>query len=265
MPRHVHRDRHAPRHHHHPAADFPALSRLWPAPPCDSVGLPMPRGRCARLTRRPRTGSLLDETLQVECPSEEPRRARRTLERAAPQDRHRRLARLRRDRVRARRRDRHQDARRRGHRQRRVARSPTRRSAAPTSPRRPTSRCSSQARDGDARPSTTPQFKAGVDDVVAQLEGARTPPRSGPRSPPATRARSPRTATSALVTFSIPGDDEQIDERVDASLAATAAAQRAHPDLRIEQFGDAQRRQGARRLARRRLPARGVPLASRSR
>ena len=44
---------------------------------------------------------------------------------------------------------------------------------------------------------------------------------------------------SALVTFSIPGDDDVDDERVDASLDATAAAQKAHPDLRIEQFGDA--------------------------
>ena len=44
---------------------------------------------------------------------------------------------------------------------------------------------------------------------------------------------------SALVTFKIAGDDDATEARVDATLAATAAAQRAHPDLRVEQFGDA--------------------------
>ena len=43
---------------------------------------------------------------------------------------------------------------------------------------------------------------------------------------------------SALVTFSLPDPEEGSDEIVDASLAATAAAQKANPDLRIEQFGD---------------------------
>ena len=48
-----------------------------------------------------------------------------------------------------------------------------------------------------------------------------------------------RDGRSALVTFKIPGDDDVAADRVDATLAATAAAQTAHPDLRIEQFGDA--------------------------
>ena len=70
---------------------------------------------------------------------------------------------------------------------------------------------------------------------------------------------------AALVTFSIPGDDDHDEQRVDATLAATAAAQKANPDLRIEQFGDASADKALERLARRRLQARGVPLASRSR
>jgi RND superfamily putative drug exporter len=41
------------------------------------------------------------------------------------------------------------------------------------------------------------------------------------------------------VTFKVPGDADQVAKRIDASLAATAAAQRAHPDLRVEQFGGA--------------------------
>ena len=39
------------------------------------------------------------------------------------------------------------------------------------------------------------------------------------------------------MTFKVPGDDEQVADRIDPSLATTAAAQRAHPELRIEQFG----------------------------
>ena len=44
---------------------------------------------------------------------------------------------------------------------------------------------------------------------------------------------------SALIEFEVPGDAEQAESRVDSSLAATAAAQRAHPGIRVEQFGDA--------------------------
>ncbi len=44
---------------------------------------------------------------------------------------------------------------------------------------------------------------------------------------------------SALLSFEIAGDDEQAADRVGATLAATAAVQRAHPDLRVEQIGGA--------------------------
>jgi RND superfamily putative drug exporter len=44
---------------------------------------------------------------------------------------------------------------------------------------------------------------------------------------------------SALLSFDIAGDDDQAVDRVGASLAATAAVQRAHPSLRVEQIGDA--------------------------
>ena len=135
---------------------------------------------------------------------------------------------------------------RQGHRRRRLPR------------RRPTSRCSSRARAtvkvGD------PQFTAAVDDVVARLEARRrASTRSSPRSPRATRARSPKDGRSALVTFEIPGDDDVADERVDATLAATAAAQKAHPDLRIEQFGDASADKAISARPRRRLQAGRVP------
>ena len=44
---------------------------------------------------------------------------------------------------------------------------------------------------------------------------------------------------SALVTFDLPGDDDASEKLVDGPLAAVKAAERAHPGLRIEEFGDA--------------------------
>ncbi len=44
---------------------------------------------------------------------------------------------------------------------------------------------------------------------------------------------------SALMELDIAGDDDQAEAKVDAILASVAAAQKAHPDLRIEEFGDA--------------------------
>ena len=48
-----------------------------------------------------------------------------------------------------------------------------------------------------------------------------------------------RDGHSVAVTFEIKGDSTQAESKVDSVLAATAAAQKAHPELRIEQFGDA--------------------------
>src|SRR5215207_4946604 len=48
-----------------------------------------------------------------------------------------------------------------------------------------------------------------------------------------------RDGHSVAVTFEIKGDSEQAEQKVDPVLAATAAAQKAHPELRIEQFGEA--------------------------
>src|SRR5256885_1159431 len=74
-----------------------------------------------------------------------------------------------------------------------------------------------------------------------------TPPRRPRRTPHVVDVTHPNHAKgqiakdgrSALVTFSIPGDDDATKARVDASLNTTAAAQAAHPQLRIAQFGDA--------------------------
>ncbi len=86
--------------------------------------------------------------------------------------------------------------------------------------------------------SSDPRFAAAVKDVTRRLEATRyvtdvqSPLRRGNEGQLSPDGR------SAVVTFKVPGDDEQVVDRIDPSLAATAAAQRAHPELRIEQFGD---------------------------
>ena len=82
-------------------------------------------------------------------------------------------------------------------------------------------------------------FTSAVGDVVRRLE--RAPHVKEVSSPYAkgNGGQLSRDGSAALVTFKLEGDSDMVDDRVGATLAATAAAQRAHPDLRIEQFGDA--------------------------
>src|SRR3954470_23283 len=84
---------------------------------------------------------------------------------------------------------------------------------------------------------TDPGFKAGVDDVVASLK--RAPHVTNVQDPFKNQGQLSHDKSAALVTFSIPGDDDATADRVDATLEATAQAQAQHPELRIEQFGDA--------------------------
>jgi RND superfamily putative drug exporter len=83
-----------------------------------------------------------------------------------------------------------------------------------------------------------PAFRAAIRDVTGRLSALAT----------VQHVRSPLLASagevsadghSALVGFQITGKATNADKRVGASLKATAAAQRAHPDMRIEQAGDA--------------------------
>ncbi|MEA2221598.1 MAG: hypothetical protein QOJ35_4224 [Solirubrobacteraceae bacterium] len=82
-----------------------------------------------------------------------------------------------------------------------------------------------------------PRFTAAVRDVTRRLEATRHV--RDVRSPlgAGNAGRLSKDGRSAIVTFKVPGDDTQVADRIDASLATTAAAQRAHPRLRIEQFG----------------------------
>ena len=81
-----------------------------------------------------------------------------------------------------------------------------------------------------------PAFKAAARDVVARLRATENvrdlvaPGAAGTLS---------RDGRSALVSFRVVGDEQQSRDNVKAAVAATAAAQRAHPSVRIEQFGEA--------------------------
>jgi uncharacterized membrane protein YdfJ with MMPL/SSD domain len=80
-----------------------------------------------------------------------------------------------------------------------------------------------------------PRFRAGVEDVVQRLRGAQDVENIvSPYSEPNQISADGR---SALVDFEIAGDEDTAADRVDPALAATAAAAKAHPELRIEQFG----------------------------
>ncbi len=83
------------------------------------------------------------------------------------------------------------------------------------------------------------RFTAAVDDVVTRLKAAPHVKEVSSPYAKGNEGQLSRDGTSALVTFKLKGEDDVAKDRVDATLAATAAAQRAHPGLRIEQFGSA--------------------------
>jgi len=84
-----------------------------------------------------------------------------------------------------------------------------------------------------------PAFKAAIQDVTGRLSAMPTV--QNLRSPllAVNQGEVSRDGRSVLIDFQITGKASNADKRVAASLAATAAAQRAHPSLRIEQAGDA--------------------------
>lgn len=96
-----------------------------------------------------------------------------------------------------------------------------------------------QARTGAA----VMHLRHGVGDVVRRIQA--TGDATNIRSPfePGNAGQRSKDGRSALVTFEVKGTAgdtryERLD-KVDPLLAATAAAARAHPSLRIEQVGDA--------------------------
>jgi uncharacterized membrane protein YdfJ with MMPL/SSD domain len=86
---------------------------------------------------------------------------------------------------------------------------------------------------------TDPAFLAAVADVQRRLRGV--PFTQAFESPyaPANRNQISADGHSALLRFQIAGDDNQVSDRVGAALDAVAAAQAAHPDFSLGEFGDA--------------------------
>jgi uncharacterized membrane protein YdfJ with MMPL/SSD domain len=83
-----------------------------------------------------------------------------------------------------------------------------------------------------------PQFRAAVADVTQRLENTKGVANVvGPYD--GGDAEISADGHSALVMFELPGDSAKAKESVVGSLAAVAAAQQAHPELRVEEAGDA--------------------------
>jgi uncharacterized membrane protein YdfJ with MMPL/SSD domain len=82
-------------------------------------------------------------------------------------------------------------------------------------------------------------LRPAVQDVTSRL--ARVPHVADLRSPYAdgVRGQLSKDGRSALVSFELRGDDDQVKERVKPTVAAVKAAQRDHGDVRVEQFGGA--------------------------
>ncbi len=94
-----------------------------------------------------------------------------------------------------------------------------------------------QGRDGQTV--DDPAFQAAVSDTEQRL--ARTAHVAAVESPLQAGNSDLVSAdeASALIQFELRGSDEQMSDRVEAPLASVAEAQEAHPEYRIEQFGEA--------------------------
>jgi uncharacterized membrane protein YdfJ with MMPL/SSD domain len=85
--------------------------------------------------------------------------------------------------------------------------------------------------------SDDPRFEAAVADVTERLQDTRgVDSVVGPYDGDSGQVS--RDGHSALVTFEMPGDSKVTKETVVRTLAAVDAAQKAHPELRIEEAGD---------------------------
>jgi len=88
-------------------------------------------------------------------------------------------------------------------------------------------------------PVTDPAFKAAVADVVARMskledvQNVQSPFAAGNAD------QISRNGHAALVDFSIRGDADKAADKIDPVLAQVDAAQKAHPELFIGEFGDA--------------------------
>jgi RND superfamily putative drug exporter len=86
----------------------------------------------------------------------------------------------------------------------------------------------------------SPQVRSAVQDVVQRLE--RIDGVTDIESPLVAEHRANTVSAdgrSVVVNFTLPGTDEDAEKAVAAPMAAVKEAQQAHPDVRVEEFGDA--------------------------
>ncbi len=95
-----------------------------------------------------------------------------------------------------------------------------------------------QGRDGSIR-AKDPAFAAAVKDVERRLDAVPVVEKIESPLARGNEGQISKDGRSALITLDLRGDPDTADERVDPVIAAVATAQRAHPELRVEQFGDA--------------------------
>jgi len=84
-----------------------------------------------------------------------------------------------------------------------------------------------------------PAYRAAVKDVERRLAAQRDVRDIQSPYAKGNEGQISRDGHSTVVNFEIKGDTEQAEDKVDPILAVTAAAQKAHPELNIEQFGAA--------------------------
>jgi uncharacterized membrane protein YdfJ with MMPL/SSD domain len=84
-----------------------------------------------------------------------------------------------------------------------------------------------------------PAVTAAVRDVVRRLERIDGVTEIESPLDPAARVNTvSNDGRSVVVNFAMPGSDEHVEKLVEQPLAAVAAVQAAHPDVRVEQFGE---------------------------
>jgi uncharacterized membrane protein YdfJ with MMPL/SSD domain len=86
---------------------------------------------------------------------------------------------------------------------------------------------------------TGPAFTLAVKDVASRLQHTRYVRDVESPLAKGNHGQYSKDGRSALVTFKVLGDDDVVQDHVVGALDATAAAQAAHPGLRVEEFGDA--------------------------
>ena len=84
-----------------------------------------------------------------------------------------------------------------------------------------------------------PRFTEAIEEVTRAVSRFDTVRSVESPLEPENRSLYSSDGRSAMVTFDLIGDEDQLDKRVEPVLAAVARVQAAHPELRVEEFGGA--------------------------